>query len=391
LVFQRLIVLAATLLVAAQVVRNAAVEALATASPASAARVWPGHPKVEISLGLSDIGRAARQRKVVDPAIFAMINDAAVKAPLAPEPYLVRGVRAQISGDEKTAKGAFLAAQRRNPRSLPAAYFLATHYLRHGQASQGLLQTAVLGKLSPGGTDVIAPFVAAYAQNPANWPEIRSLFRSQPNLEAGVLAALSTDGRNAVAILAVADAAHRKANSTWLRVLLTSLVASGDYMRARKVWSAIAGGTGDRDLVFDPQFSIPGPPPPFNWELASSSVGLAERQVGERLHVLFYGNEDGVLARQLLLLPTGRYVLHMKLAAAQSHPDSLRWSIRCDKVSVPIADIGVDVAATSSWIFQIPASCPAQWLELTGRAGDFTQQAEVTIAQFRLRRVRSNG
>jgi hypothetical protein len=81
----------------------------------------------------------------------------------------------------------------------------------------------------------------------------------------------------------------------------------------------------------------------------------------------------------------------MKLAAAQSHPDSLRWSIRCDKVSVPIADIGVDVAATSSWIFQIPANCPAQWLELTGRAGDFTQQAEVTIAQFRLRRVRSNG
>jgi hypothetical protein len=390
LAFRRLIVVAATLLVAAQVVRNAAVDALATASPVSAARIWPGHPEVEISLGLSDIGRAARNRSVVDAATFSMMNDAAVKAPLAPEPFLVRGVRAQMSGDDEAAKRAFVAAQRRDPRSLPAAYFLATYYLRHGQPSQGLLQTAVLGKLSPGGTGIIAPFVADYAQNPSNWPEIRSLFRSQPDLEAGVLGALAADGRNSAAILAVADAAHRKTESAWLPVLLTSLVASGDYMRAKEVWTAIVGA-GESFLVFDPQFSIPGPPPPFNWTLASSTTGLAERQAGQRLHVLFYGNEDGILASQLLLLPAGQYSLHMQLAGESSHPDSLRWSIRCDKVSASIADIRVDVAATSGWIFQIPADCPAQWLELTGRAGDFTQQAEATIAQFSLRRVRPNG
>jgi hypothetical protein len=378
------------LLLAVQVVRNAAVDALARLYPASAARIWPEHPAVEISLGLTEIGRAARQRRAVDPSIFALMNDAAAKAPLAPEPFLVRGVRAQMSGDDVHARRAFVAAQRRDPRSLPAAYFLAGYYLQHRKPFDGLLQTAVLGKLSPGGTGIVAPFVATYAQNPSNWPEIRSLFRSQPDLEAGVLAALATDGSNADAILAIADVAHRKPDSAWLQILLTSLVASGDYNRARAVWSSIGGGHPDRGFVFDPQFSTPGPPPPFNWALGTSGAGLAERQGGGRLHTIFYGNEDGVLASQLILLPEGRYILQMQLEGVSSHADSLRWSIRCDKVAVPIADIRVDIAAKHGWMFQIPADCPAQWLELSGRAGDFTQQAQATITGLSIKRVRPN-
>jgi hypothetical protein len=389
LILRPSVVIAAALLLGIQIVRNAAVYATAELNPQLAARIWPSHPAVEISLALTDIGRASRERRSIDPATFALMNDAAAKAPLAAGPYLVRGVRAQMSGDDDTARLAFVAAQRRDPRSLSAAYFLANYYLRHGQAFQGLLQTAVLGKLSPGGTAIVAPFVAAYAQNPSNWPEIRSLFRSQPDLEDGVLAALAADGRNATAILAVADADHRKADSAWLPGLLTSLVATGNYGRAKAIWSSVAGAP-DRDLVFDPQFSTPGPPPPFNWTLASSSVGLAERQAGKRLHVSFYGNEDGVLASQLLLLPEGQYRLQMQLEGMSSHPDLLHWSIRCDKVAVPVADIRVDVAAKRGWTFQIPAHCTAQWLELSGRTGDFTQQADATIGRLSVKRVAPN-
>jgi hypothetical protein len=251
------------------------------------------------------------------------------------------------------------------------------------------LQTAVLGKLSQGGTALVAPFVAAYAQNPSNWPEIRSLFRSQPDLEDGVLAALAADGRNATAILAVADADHRKADSAWLPVLLASLVTTGDYGRAKAIWS-VAGGTPGRDLVFDPQFLTPGPPPPFNWKLASSSIGLAERQAGKRLHVAFYGNEDGILASQLLLLPKGQYKMQMQLEGTSSHADSLHWSIRCDKVAVPVAEVRVDVAAQRGWVFQIPAECPAQWLELSGRSGDFAQQAHATIGRLSVKPTAPN-
>lgn len=389
LIVRRIAVVLLALLLAAQVVRNAAVAALAPLHPDSAAKIWASHPSVEISRGLAAIGLASRERKPIDPGVFAMIDDAAAKSPLSPEPYLVRGVRAQTEGDAETAKRAFLAAQWRDPRSMPAAYFLANYFFRAGHPLEGLRQTATLARLSPSGTAAVAPFVAAYARDPSNWPQIRALFRSQAGMEEGVLVALAQDSHNADAVLALADRSHRRPDSDWLRVLLSSLAASGDYQGARTIWESVGGGHADGGLVFDSGFSNPVPPPPFNWSFASSTVGLAERQSGKRLHVIFYGNQDGVLASELLLLPAGSYRLEMKLAAP-AHAELLQWSIRCDKASDPIATIRIDEAASRGWSFQVPESCLAQWLELSGRSGDIAQQAEATIAGLSVTRAGAN-
>jgi hypothetical protein len=316
-----------------------------------------------------------------------MIDDAAAKAPLAPEPFLVRGVQAQTSGDAEAARRAFVAAQARDPRSLPAAYFLADYYFRAGRALDGLEQAAVLARLSPAGSSSLAPFVATYAQNRANWPQMRALFRSQEWLEDSVLTVLAQDSRNSQAILAVADADHRKPDSPWLAALLRSLIASGDYRQARAFWSSIGGGHANDALLYDAGFSAAGPPPPFNWALTTSGIGLAERQPGKRLHALFYGTDDGVLASQLLLLPAGSYRLEMQVVGSPVHPETLRWSIRCDKAQEPVASVGVDEAARHGWTFQVPANCPAQWIELSGRSGDVAQQSEVTITGLSLTRA----
>jgi hypothetical protein len=386
LIVRRLIVIGVALLLAVQVVRNAGVMALATLRPETAAKLWASHPSVEISLGLARIGRSARERKRIDQHIFAMIDDAAAKSPLSPEPFLVRGVQAQSAGDAEAAKRAFLAAQARDPRSLPAAYFLANYYFRAGKALPGLQQTVLLARLSPGGSDAVAPFVATYAQNPSNWAQMRTLFRSQPAIEDEVLAVLAHDPRNAEAVLAIADRSHRTAASPWLAVLLQSLVSSGDYQRARAIWSSVGGGGGRGDqLLYDASFSSPQPPPPFNWSLASSTTGLAERQPGQRLHVVFYGNEDGPLASELLLMPPGTYQLQMRIVGAPVHAESLRWALRCDKSQEPVASVGLD-QASRGWTFQIPPNCPAQWLELSGRSGDVAQQSDVTITGLTLTR-----
>src|SRR3954471_8049955 len=106
-----LLVALVALLLAAQMVRNAAVSALAAARPAEAARVWSSHPEVELSLAMTAIGKAAREGRPVDPAAFAMTRDAAAKSPLSPQPFLVRGVQAQLAGDRETARRAFEAAE----------------------------------------------------------------------------------------------------------------------------------------------------------------------------------------------------------------------------------------------------------------------------------------
>jgi hypothetical protein len=389
-IVRRLAVAIIALLLAVQVVRNAAVQALAIDRPTAAAKLWAGHPSVETSLALAEIGRAARERRPIAPQNFVMINDAARNAPLATEPFLVRGVQAQTSGDVETAKQAFLAAQWRDPRSLPAAYFLADYYFRSGQILRGLEQTTLLARLSPGGADAVAPYVAAYAQQPSNWPKMRALFRSEQGLQDQVLAVLARDGRNADAVLALADPAHRRPDSPWLPTLLQSLVANGDYTRARAIWSSVGGGRADGELLYDTSFSSPGPPPPFNWALTSSTVGLAERQPGKRLHAIFYGNDDGVLASELILLPPGAYRLAMQIVGGPVHAEALRWSVRCATSPDAIAAIAVDQAAMHGWTFEVPANCPAQWLELSGRSGDIAQQSDVTITGLKLTRAAPN-
>jgi hypothetical protein len=108
------------------------------------------------------------------------------------------------------------------------------------------------------------------------------------------------------------------------------------------------------------------------------------------LHVLFYGNQDGALASELLLLRPGTYRLQMRIQGAPQHPELLRWSVSCDKSAEPLASVGVGEGAVRGWTFQIPNNCPAQWIELSGRSGDVAQQSDVTIGGLSLRRMDSN-
>src|SRR4051794_35377296 len=157
------IAVACAALVAVQVLRNAAVTALAAAQPATAAQLWNGHPAAEVSLAMTGIARAARGGHVAPPSAYILMSDAAAKDPLAPEPFLVRGVQAQFAGDGAAAQRAFEAAQWRDPRSQAAAYFLADRYFRTGARMRGLTEVALLSRLSPNGDAKIGPYLAAYA------------------------------------------------------------------------------------------------------------------------------------------------------------------------------------------------------------------------------------
>lgn len=375
---------------AIEAIRNSAVIAYSELRPDLAAPLWSGHPKVEISRAMVEIADAARARKPVDPAAFALVDDAARKAPLSPEPFLVHGVRQSVAGNRQ-ARQDFIEAQRRDPRSMPAAYFLANDYFRTGQALPGLKQAALLARLFPDGTGTIAPYVARYAQDRSTWPEIRALFRSNEDIEDAILNELALDGRNASVILAIAGPAHRLPTSPWLPRLLQSLVQTGDYSRARAIWLSVARVREDPGaLLYDGSFSDSERPPPFNWSLTSSTLGIAERQAGGKLHVIYYGQDDGVLASQLLLLGPGAYRLQMALGTGSTHSTMLSWSIRCDKSDKPLSSMPADRAAVNGWSFEVPSNCGAQWLELSGIAGDFAQQAEITIAGLSLREMNRN-
>jgi hypothetical protein len=386
MIVRRALVLITAALLAATVVRNAAVKMPAQSSPVGAAGVWPTHPTAEISFAMTEIARAARDRRPVPPSAFALIGDAATKDPLAPEPFLVRGVQAELAGKGALAQRAFEAAQWRDPRSLPAAYFLADRYVRAGDVERGLRQIAALARLSPNGATTAGPYIAAFAANSANWPVLRKVFRSNPELAGPALNALASNIATVPAVLALTDPSTKASQAQWLAALLNTLTEAGQYARARAIWAKASGARTD-EVIHDARFTDKVAPPPFNWSLTSSAVGLAERQPGGRLHVLFYGQEDGILATQLLLLKPGPYRLTMQLIGDPARARSLNWSVWCDKAPAPIDSVTLEAAAAGGWRFKVPAGCAAQWLKLSGASGDISQQVDETIGALKLERT----
>ena len=379
------VAIVAALLIAAQIVRNAAVSALAETKPAAAAKAWSGHPASEIGLAMTEIARSSRARQPIPQWAFAKIEDAAAKAPLAAEPFLVRGVQAQVAGDGAAAQRAFEAAQWRNPRSLPAAYFLADRYFRSGNVTGGLREVGALARLSPDGGTAAVPYLTQYAMSSANWPALRSLFATNPQVAQPVLIMLASDVKTVPAALALATP-RETGNQPWLGAVVDTLIKAGDYSQARAAWVQMAGpGSRSDELLHDANFRDTSSPPPFNWQLTSSTVGLAERQRGA-LHVLFYGDEDGTLASQLILLPPGGYRLSLRLAGDPARAHALTWAVWCDKAPQPLASVTLDVAAARGWQFQVPAGCQAQWLKLSGVSAAMPQQVDISITALTLTR-----
>ena len=386
---RRLIIAAIALLLAFQVIRQGAVDGLAKADPATAARLWSGHPEVQVSLGMMSIADMTRRGQPVTGAALAQVYDAGGKAPLAPEPYLVRGVQAQLAGDMAAAERAFSAAKSRNPRSLPARYFLADHYLRQGDAGSGLREIAVLARLAPNGVRSLAPYVAASARQRETWPQLRALFGAEPVLEQAALQALAADAANAKAVLALST--RKGPDAVWLPQIVDSLVKAGRYAEARGLWATVSGIQSDgAGLVYDPQFADAKAPPPFNWTLTSSSVGLAERQRGGGLHVIYHGREDGPLASQLILLPPGQYRLASAVSGSGSRAAGLRWQLWCVSSNKEIALRALKDMPPGGWAFEIPPGCGAQRLELFGASSDMPQANELTIRSIRLVREAPN-
>ena len=376
---------AAAILLALQVVRSAVAAQYADAAPERAAKLWPSHPEVELSLALTQIGLATGQRRPPPQSAFDLVTDAAAKAPLAEQPFLVRGVQAQMAGDASKAHDAFLAARIRDPRSLPARYFLADHYARSGEAGAALREMGALARLVPDAVASFAPHVAAYAQDRRNWAQVKQVLGSDPQLREAVLGVLAADARNADLVLMFAGRAQPGA--AWQPLLVNRLIEAGRYGKALQVWSAVSNVRRDaREPVFDADFRGSSAPPPFNWVLTSSALGLAEFRPPGTLHVLYYGQDSGALASQLLLLRPGRYRLAMQVSGDLARAAQLSWSVTCVPgkqrlLSMVLADAR---AARGGAEFEVPAACAAQQLELVGTAPDLPQQVDLSISAFRL-------
>lgn len=363
--------------------RTAAVDAFAQRNPKLAQRLWPDHPEVALASGFAAIGTAAGQGRAPPPSAFEAVHQAARRAPLAAEPFLVRGVRAQVAGETVLAERAFAEARRRDPRSRAARYFLAELYLRNGRIGDSLREIAALSRLVPGSGAQLAPYLARFAADPSTLAEMRALFRSEHGLGNAVLGELARDPANARLIVALAEGVPT-ADGSWRGQLLDGLLAAGRFAEARETWSRLSQRPPPDGLV-DPDFRGSDSPAPFNWTYASGPGGLAEPKDGE-LHVLYFGRENAVLASQLVMLAPGTYRLDLTVSGAGDSLQSLNVSLNCLPAGSVLARLPLKPGRLSAR-FRVAGDCPAQRLELAGVAPDTPSEVEARISGLTLARV----
>lgn len=381
-----LLALAAAVLV----VRTGFVAAYGETAPARAAAVWPGHPLVQLKIGLDEIGIAAAKGQGATREQVARLQRASLVAPLSPEPFLVRGVDAGQSGDQALAGRAFAAAIRRDPRSIPSHYFMAEHQLRGGDSEAGLREIGILSRLVPSAQGNVATMLASYAKTPGAAGQVKAMLRQHPELEPNILTSLAADPRNAELVLYLSNGAvgEPAAIANWQGTLIRSLVASGDYVRAHRLWARMANIGSAPGLLFNPTFAESTAPAPFNWTLSSSAIGVAEPQ-SQGLHLLYYGRENMVLASQTLRLDPGRYALSMRANVAEGDATALAWTVTClpGGQSIMTANLG-RVAKTNGAAqpFEVPPGCGAQQLDLKGTAPDFPQTVDASLTGLAITR-----
>ena len=353
------------------------------------ASTFGSHPDALVNRAMGEIGTAAARGGTVPPSARDAIASVARKAPLAPDPFLVEGTIAEMVGDSSRAERLFLAARTRNPRSPGARYFLAERYLKTNRILPGLVETGALARLSEQASQPLIPALAAYARTPGAVPELRRFFKLSPVTRDKTLGLLAEDARNAPLILALAPEALDGAPPTdWHRQLIASLIASGDYAGAEAFWARIAG-VAEHGLLYNPQFRASSALPPFNWQYASGTAGVAEPSGSGGLDVIFYGRAEVTLATQMLRLGAGRYRLAMRVDGP-SRASGLAWTIQCVPSNAPLVQLPLGTVGKGSigGVFAVPAaSCPAQLIELRGRPGESSETAQLMILDVKLERL----
>lgn len=353
--------------------RSALVRSLGETQPQLALTVWPGHELPLFTLGLAGIGAAAREGRSPAAGDLAMIERGGRSAPLAVEPLLVAATARLASAENDKAERLLVAAVRRDPRAPAARFLLADLYIRQNRIGEAMNEIAALDRRLGKVSDQFGPAVAVFVKQPGALPQVAPYLARNAGLRRATLAALAADPAGTPALLQLARPGDER--EAWLSLAVERLLRAGDLATALALYQGAGGRANGRTLT---SWRAGDPPQPLGWHFGGGSGGAAEPVSGGPLRLAYFGREEAVLAEHQLLLRPGRYRLAQQLGGSVP-PGTFEWRLTCSSGGAVLATRPL-LTGQGQGELQVPATCPAQKLQLWGRPGDFPRTVNAELS-----------
>lgn len=347
-----------------------------------AIRLAPGSP-----LALRRAAESELAAGRVDNAA-ALSRDALIRSPFDVRALRVIGLTEARARREDAADDILTLAGNWSLRDDPAHAWLVEHRLRRGDYASSFAHADTLVRrredIQP---QVFRLFTVAGAADPQrSLPVVARLLAARPPWRLAYLTSLNQtpQGLQVAASLAVLLQAGRApfTNEELERFYSALMIAGGiesiQTIRGRLNRPPLAAA------VTNGGFDEAEHPGPFQWRLYERAGIVAEIAADDlspsnaALRVDYDGYATGTIAEQLTYLRPGAYRFNAAVRSETGNPTArLAWTLSCatgggEKVSIPTQTRGT---VANTWTnlsgrFEVPSTCPAQWLRLETRADD---------------------
>ena len=366
--------------------------------PELAMKLLPASADAESAFALQ---RVIAADGVVDQEGRRLLRSALRKAPLSAQPFVLAGLDASANNRATRARALFQEAERRDPRSMVAHYWLFDDYMQNGDFAQGLDEVEPTIALQSQTASGVMSYLSALLKIPAARSALIAKLRTSPGWRNAFFSTALKSPDSIEGVRQVMGAVRSRDPEEAARenaMLIDALFDAKQFADARAVWLASLPPVFRLQAsgVYDGSFrSWPGSAP-FNWRFPEARNGIvdlpkASDPLGTGLQVHFGGEAARVLAIQSLMPAPGRYTFVFTIAgAADQRQGGATIGVRaiCNSNGKAIANETIDTIGQDAEQYRVPMviadSCKAITMQFIAKPGISPGPLEASITNVAL-------
>ncbi len=295
------------------------------------------------------------------------------------------GLVASVSGDDEKGKRLITYAESLSRRDLPTQLWLIEKNVAANDIDGALVHYDRALRTNLGAREILIPILSEAAKQPAVSVPLSKMLARRPLWwsEFAEKFIYASDAPEALAMTmgALRLDPRKEGERNFLQQTMVSLVEGGAPTRAYALFKSATGKSAtSANFVRDGGFDASPVLAPFDWLfLDEADLGAMRDRRGDgagdwSLFLTAQNGRNGVVARQLLMLPPGQYRFNaqggeMPSDAATAPTISL---VCADKVAASLGNFQFSAGAIKAEIdgaFTVPISgCPAVWLLISRSA-----------------------